>query len=80
MNQISFDPLDYQDTGSTEAEANRLALAERNRTLKVLRRLNGKTSAKGWTLREQLRPYASFGVPDGRVRNVYYINNAAVQS
>jgi hypothetical protein len=80
MNQQKFDPLDYVAMGYTDAEAHKAALRERNSTLKLLRKLNGKTSAKGWTLRDQLRPYASFGVPDGRVRNVYYINNAAVQS
>lgn len=26
-----------------------------------------------WTLTDQLKKYKSFGVEDGRVRNVYYV-------
>ena len=63
MDQISFDPLDYADSG----EAKRA----RNAKLRALRQAGA--NARGWTLPNQCRPYASFGVPDGRVRNVYYV-------
>ena len=68
-NQISFDPLDY--VGQYEEGDHSKALADRNAHLKQLRK-EGK-QVRGWTLTRQLRTYASFGVPDGRVRNVYYI-------
>ncbi len=75
MRQVAFDPLDFNDqqpwlTPETAASA---ALKERNRKLKAYRAEHGKDSAYGWRLTGQLRPYASFGVPDGRVRTVYYI-------
>lgn len=70
--QLSFDPLDFMDAQSiTQDEAQKQALRARNLELKR-RRANGE-KAIGFALRGQLRPYASFGVPDGRVRTVYYV-------
>jgi hypothetical protein len=48
------------------------ALKARDTTLRDLRR-NGYT-ARGFTLRNQMRQYAGLGQPDGRVGPVYGIN------
>jgi len=71
--QISFDPLSYLDSGAATdaAHAHKLALAERNRVLKHHKKLG--RDASGCRLTGQLRPYAGFGCPDGRVRTVYYV-------
>jgi hypothetical protein len=72
MTQISFDPLTYQDRdGLDDNAAAKAALKARNVELKA-RKAAGEI-AYGWRLTGQLRPYASFGNPDGRVRTVYYI-------
>lgn len=68
-----FDPLAYaDDEGLSLADATAMALRCRNAMLRELRR-RGVTNCKGWTLTGQLRKYKGFGVPDGRMRNVYYI-------
>ena len=71
--QISFDPLKYLDNGAaTDAEhARKLALAARNAALKAERKAG--RNASGFSLRGQLRPYAGLGIPDGRIRTVYYV-------
>lgn len=50
------------------------ALAARDAKYCELRSEQPDRRLKRWTLRDQLRPYASFGVPDGRVCNVYKIS------
>ena len=82
MNRIdlSFDPLDYIEQFSGCPTSHQMAhdVAKRERNAK-LRELRAKGyMVKGWTLTGQLRPYASFGVPDGRVRNVYMIRELSV--
>jgi hypothetical protein len=69
--QIRFDPLDWQDNGYEAAQAAKQALIRRNMWARALTRQG--YIVKGWTLTGQLRQYKSFGVDDGRVRNVYYI-------
>lgn len=63
LSQISFDPLDFNS-----AEEAKLARDMRYRELKK----QGKNVTR-FVLRNQLRQYVSFGVEDGRVRDVYYI-------
>ena len=65
VRQVSFDPLNFGEDHSA-------ALKARNAEMRRLRK-EGK-QVRGWTLAGQLRPYASFGVPDGRVRNIYMLN------
>jgi hypothetical protein len=64
MRQVSFDPLDY-----TSGEAAKKARDEYYRDCKK----DGK-EAKRWVLRGQLQKYSSYGVEDGRVRDVYYVS------
>lgn len=64
MSTLRFDPLDYN-------EDHKAALAARNAKLRELRK-EGK-QVRGWKLTGQLSPYYSFGEPDGRIRNIYYI-------
>jgi hypothetical protein len=64
-NWISFDPLDYDENAAH-------AKLERDAKYRELRKQGIKCRRS--VLRGQLRPYASFGVPDGRVRDVYYVN------
>lgn len=72
--QYSFDPLHFEDNaGLTREEAVKEALACRNMVIRHIRKTRPDLVAKGWTLTGQLRQYKSFGVPDGRVRSVYYI-------
>lgn len=66
-----FDPLEYQTHGVSEAEARTAALQDRTLTANALKKLGYETRC--WTLPNQLLKYASFGVPDGRVRSVYHI-------
>jgi len=63
MSDISFDPLDY---GTAKA-----AKAARDAKWRELRK-EGRP-VRRWVLTNQLRPYASLGCPDGRIRDVYYI-------
>ena len=73
--QISFDPLKLidADPALTFEVASKQALKARNAELKALRSQGIK--AFGWTLPGQIRKYSSFGVEDGSIRNVYYINH-----
>jgi len=64
LGQESFDPLEY---GSRE-----MALKVRNRRAATLRRDGLKT--KCFVLKNQLKPYAGLGQPDGRVRDVFMID------
>lgn len=71
--QLSFDPLHFEDQmGLDPAAARKEAQAARRAVAKSMTR-DGWT-VKSWTLTGQLRQYRSFGVPDGRVRPVYYLN------
>lgn len=76
MSQRSYDPLDYLDAGivSTIKEATQKALQKRNADLKAYRKQYGN-GFFGFALRGQVRPYKSFGVPDGSIRTVYYIES-----
>ena len=69
MKQYSFDPLDY-DNPQEAKEA-------RNRHYKDLKS-KGVTWVKRWVLKNQLRPYAGLGQPDGRIRDIYFINTSEV--
>ena len=68
--QRSYDPLDHDYDLDPQA-ARKAAIQARNKDLKAFKAAGRK--AYGWTLANQLRQYAGFGIPDGRVRNVYYI-------
>ena len=73
LNQMSFDPLDYQDSTVDCAQSDGVYEAKKDRN-EVFYRLKAEgKKVRRWVLRGQLRPYASFGVPDGRTRDVYYI-------
>jgi len=74
--QYRWDPLDYVSTSTNEREAAKLALSARTRVMNMIRKQRPDLECRGWTLTGQLRKYASFGVEDGRVRNVYYLNVA----
>ncbi len=64
LGQESFDPLEY---GSREE-----ALKARNNRAAALRKDGFKT--KCFVLKNQLKPYAGLGVPDGRVRDIFMID------
>ena len=73
--EFRFDPLDWQDQrGMSYDESNAAAKAARDKNLAAIRKmgLQGFT-VRGWCLRGQLRQYASYGNPDGRMRTVFYI-------
>lgn len=70
--QMSFDPLKYQDAGLDEKAARLAAMRARNLKAKEMRAEGARVHC--WTLTGQLRQYAGLGVPDGRVRNVFYIS------
>lgn len=72
--QFSWDPLDYMDSdGLTFEEACKRAKADRTAWINVHRKAFPLFEVKAWTLTGQLKQYAGFGRPDGRVRNVYYV-------
>lgn len=64
--QISFDPLDFGE--------NHVA-AKRARDIRYRYYKAQGVNVYRWTLRNQLRPYAGFGIPDGRIRDVYYLQS-----
>ena len=71
--QLSFDPLDFQDHFGLSAEpAAKQAQAVRREVAKLIR--SKGFEVKSWTLTGQLRPYSGWNQPDGRVRSVYYLN------
>lgn len=73
--QLRFDPLDWQDQGEVPEQAAKSAKAARDTvTRAILKDWPGRYQVKGWRLTGQLRPYKCFGVPDGRVRTVYYLD------
>jgi hypothetical protein len=72
--QYRWDPLDYYQNGNTADQARAAALAERGKIQQMVRKYRGDLQSKVWTLTGQLRKYESLGVPDGRTRNVYYLN------
>lgn len=69
---LRFDPLDYMDKGMGYTDAHQAAKKDRNQKLKELKAQGKHPSAS--SLPGQLRPYKSFGVPDGRTRTMYYVN------
>jgi len=71
--QIGFDPLDFEDQyGMDPAAARKEAQAARRVVAKAKEKEGYEV--KIWTLTGQLRKYKEFGVPDGRVRSVYYLS------
>ena len=58
--QISFDPLNDE-------------AAKEHRDARYWREKKAGRYAKRWVLKNQLRPYAGLGIPDGRIRDVYYL-------
>lgn len=74
--QYSFDPLVFEEEQSLDREeARKAALAARGALRKAIERDHpGRYDIKCWTLTGQLRKYKSWGVPCGRVRNVFYMN------
>ena len=64
FSQKSFDPLEL---GSPEQ-----AKKARDSEYKHLTIMG--CMCKRWVLKNQLRQYESFGVPDGRIRDVYMLN------
>lgn len=72
MTQESYDPLDYDCFNHDPKQAHKLAKGLRDRNLRLMKQ-QGK-QCYGWRLTGQLKKYASLGVPDGRVRTVYYIS------
>jgi len=73
--QFRWDPLEYIDNGKTtdEREAAKMALADRNKWVRLHRQAHPDIDVTPWTLRDQLRKYSSFGNYDGRIRSVYYV-------
>lgn len=70
--QYSFDPLDFADVNGVSREAAaKQALAARAAFVKEAKKQG--LEARMSTLTGQLKKYKSFGVEDGRVRNVYYV-------
>lgn len=70
--QHSFDPLDFEDNNNVPREtAVKQALQARAWLVKEAKKQGFDT--KMWTLTGQLKKYKSFGVEDGRWRNVYYV-------
>lgn len=77
MTQTSFDPIKYADQmGLAMHDAAKIAKKERDLELRRIKKRD--PSAYGWRLTGQLRQYAGFGQPDGRVRTVYYITHSGV--
>ncbi len=74
IGQFSWDPLDYMDSDDlTFEEACKRAKADRTAWTNAVRKAFPMFEVKQWTLTGQLKQYAGFGRPDGRVRNVYYV-------
>ena len=73
--QISFDPLTYLDNGAASDMTNAKGIARKARdaAYKAHISAHGAGSAYRFALAGQLRKYESLGVPDGRVRTVYYV-------
>ena len=71
----AWDPLDYEDRyGLDPRTAAKAAQADRGKWVREWRKANVDPTLDlhVWRLTGQLRPYASFGNPDGRTRTVYY--------
>lgn len=70
-----WDPLDYEDHHHLDPRAAaKAAQADRAKWVRDWRKANTDPALElhVWRLTGQLRPYASFGNPDGRTRTVYY--------
>ena len=65
-NQLSFSTLFDGHASDTEAKA------ARDKAYREAKALGFR--AKRWVLKNQLRQYASFGVPDGRSCDVYMLD------
>jgi hypothetical protein len=70
--QKSFDPFDYEDNDRTLEEA--IAVAKQKRDEEYQKLKAEGVQAKRWVLRGQLRKYKSFGVEDGRSRDVFMLD------
>lgn len=70
--QMSFDPLDQPWNGDASA-----CKRDRDDYFRSLRKQG--IPARRWVLRNQLQKYADFGIPDGRVRDVYYITRDVLE-
>lgn len=75
--QRTYDPLDILDDASYGIRgmdaAHKKALALRDEAAKLIRKCYPEITVRGSSLTNQLRKYKSFGIPDGRVRTVYYM-------
>ena len=58
--------------GNIDLPSNEEAKKARDARARMLRAKGFKV--RKWVLRDQLRPYNSFGQPDGRSGHVYYID------
>lgn len=80
MPQIAYDPLTYQDMGMGSREARATAMAKRDTDARTLRRRFSSTPGMRISrsvLRGQLRKWAGLGQPDGRTRDIFYIECSA---
>ena len=71
--QYSFDPLHFEEQQNLSPEEGRKAALAARKALKKEIEKDGRYTVSSWTLSNQLRKYRSFGVPCGRVRNVFYL-------
>lgn len=72
--ELVFDPLDFQDTnGVSLEEAHEQAKQARAAIQAAIRKTRPDLKTRAARLTGQLRPYRSFGVPDGRFRTVFYL-------
>ena len=72
VKQTSFDPLHFEDEyGLSPQDARRAAKAARDKMWRDLR-ASGKEVWRE-VLTGQLRKYRGLGQPDGRVRDVFYL-------
>lgn len=74
MSQRTYDPLKYLDNGIARTMRDAVIMAKQNRETdrRYLRRAGIKVTRS--LLNNQLQPYKSFGVVDGRSRTVYYLD------
>ena len=72
IKSVSFDPLSYEDEyGLGTEDARRAAKAARDKAWRDMK-LEGKDVWR-LVLTGQLRKWQGLGVPDGRVRDVFYL-------
>lgn len=74
MIQITYDPLDYQDRKGLKARESRIAAkADRDADVKALKKAFPRFVIIRSMLKGQLRKWAGLGIPDGRTRDIFYI-------